>query len=54
VRGDCSDAPPGFGHRWAEDDMQPARPRAVEPEEDEAPQPAAQPRQAAPQMELFA
>jgi hypothetical protein len=54
VRGDCSDAPPGFGHRWSEHDMQPARPRAVEPEEDEAPQLAAHPRQASPQLELFA
>lgn len=51
VRGDGSDAPPGFGHRWAEDDMQPARERPAEPEEDAPAQPA--PRAEAPQLELF-
>lgn len=53
VRGDCSDAPPGFGHRWAEDDMQPApaRERAPEPEDDE-PHPKVT-RVDRPQLELF-
>ena len=53
VRYDFSSAPPGFGHQWGENDMQPAPPPCADWDEPEEPAPAPV-KVAAPQLELFA
>lgn len=45
----ADDAPPGFGHCFAEDELQPGRPKAPAVDVDEDPRPAS----ASPQLYLF-
>lgn len=52
IRYDGSSAPPGFGHRWSEADMQPLVEQAAEPEADEAIEPV-KPRRVTAQADLF-
>lgn len=53
VRYDGSDAPAGFGKTWSEADMQPLVEQPAELDDDEVFQPAAVPRGAVEQMEMF-
>lgn len=53
-RPDGSSAPPGFGHTWGEDDMEPLVDRPSEPEPADQPAPPTTRRVEAPQLELFA